>query len=171
MQLGIETVVILIIAIVLLGSMIYFIKTLIKPDTVGNIFAEQLGCGKTTVPTEATPILPTDLSIQLGGLNDVGLCVKNTYGKSLTASQVHFLQCLNPSGVAVEGVTAFSVQSLPEDLARGEAKALAFKLGTTSSSEENLGTWLCRVQISQTTDAISDANPGIGPIQLVIEVD
>jgi hypothetical protein len=169
MQLGIETVVILIIAIVLLGSMIYFIKSLIQPDSIKSIFVEQLGCGKTTIPTDNNPILPDRLKISLGEYDDVGFCVKNNIGTSIAGAEVRFLECIGPQGGAsVPASTIFEVSSLKEDFGRGDpVKALPFSLTTKKGALEGevLGTWICRVEVSPS------GTPGIGPVQIRIEVE
>ncbi len=173
MQLGIETVVILIIAIVLLGSMIYFIKSLISPDDLQAQIGNERGCGKTIIPNDATPILPKQYTVNQGGRSDLELCVYNNYGKTVTDARVHFLSCLKPDLTEVPSPeTYFKVASLGEEFPRGESKPYQLKLETTAAVTENeLGTWVCRVQVSRDKAAITDTNPGVGPIQLTFEME
>ncbi len=175
MQLGIETVVILIIAIVLLGSMIYFIKSLISPDDLKKQLEIERGCGKTIIPNDATPVLPDSMVVEYGRNNEVGLCVYNDFGKSLTGVKVHFTSCLKPDGTAVaDPATMFKVMDLGWDYDRtGKPLAHKFQIEPISPpvTEDDLGNWLCRIQISAAPGPINDANPGVGPVPLTLVLE
>jgi len=170
MQLGIETVVILIIAIVLLGSLIYFIKSLISPEDLKSQLAIERGCGKTIIPNDATPVLPTELTVVLGRNNQVGLCVYNNFGRSLTGMKVQLTSCLKPDGTQVVASTAFKVTDLSWDYSRNQIVSHQFQIEPVAGTvtENDLGNWLCRVQISGQAIPISDTAPGIGPVPLTI---
>ena len=143
MQLGIETVVILIIAIVLLGSMIYFIKSLISPKDLEDQLRIERGCGKTIIPNDATPVLPDEMVVEYGRNNEVGLCVYNDFGKSLTDVKVHLTSCLKPDGTPVtDPLTTFKVMDIGWNYDRtGKPKSHKFQIEPISPpvSENDLG--------------------------------
>jgi len=174
-QLGVEAVIILIIAIVLLGSIIYFIRSFIGSGSQGisDTFHSSIGCGKTINPSDSAPILPETMTIKLGKLNNVEFCAYNNYGKTISDAKVYFTECMKPDFTQItDATTALQVGSLGGNLDRGQLFSYKFAVKTTSAvTESDLGTWSCKVQISKDPTAISDANPGIGPqqINLVIE--
>ncbi len=179
MQLGVEAIIILIIAIVLLGSIIYFLNQYITAGSGGvkQTLEGSIGCGRTLNPTEGTPILPEVLEVKLSKEESMELCVYNDFGKQIKEAKISIGKCLLPDlEDAQENVLKAS--SLPLDLDRSSTRAYEFKLSVNKavveplyggSAEDSIGEWICAVSV---TGEDSVGNPAsVGPAQLRVIVE
>jgi hypothetical protein len=169
-QLGVETVIVLIIAIVLLGSIIYFIRTFIgsaSGEFEGQIERLKERCD---ADSDTSPILPARYSIKQGTINDISMCVYNNQGATIMNGKMFLLRCLKPNGEEVDPKAALNMSQLSTTMLRGESFLFKPKIDTRKMPESEIGLWTCNVQVSNSTGPVGPGNPGIGPLQIQFDV-
>jgi hypothetical protein len=169
MQLSIEAIIILVIAFVLLGLAIVFVKGFFTQagDRTDKIIGDTTNACNTA--TSDNPITPKKFQIQQGGKSDEEICVLNNADTPLVDSQLLLANCIDPDGTSVAGLTtpnaAIKLISAPLDIKRGESKAYQTTIRVNSTTA--IGTYICNVIVQKTGVASA---PKVGPIQMTFEV-
>jgi hypothetical protein len=167
MQLSIEAIIVLVIAIVLLGVGIAFIKNFF--EKASNPLEGQLESLKSCNANSNTPVLPTSYTVQAGGKEEgVEICIYNSEAAKLQQARITVLECLKPgSDIPVTGTSVpIKIQSLRFDLERSKAGLIPVTIDATTATD--LGTYICSIQVAKASPTAND--PKIGPLQVTFVV-
>jgi hypothetical protein len=168
MQLSIEAIIILVIAIVLLGLGIAFIKNFF--GQAATPLEGQLGSLKSCNANAQTPFLPTTYKLQQGTKEaGVEVCVFNNEAAKLVDAKIKIDECLTPAGTTVSAANSkIKIQTLKFDLDRSKSGLIPITIDATTTTTADIGTYICGIKVEKDSALASD--PSLGPVQVTIEV-
>jgi hypothetical protein len=164
MQLSIEAIIILVIAIVLLGLGIGFIKNFFGKGTdalAGSFDPIAEHCDVSA----DNPVVPREIELSQGKSKQVRVCVYNNQVGQIPGATIRLGTCVDPAGLTKTAPTTAGASSalpsdelkfivLGQDLDKGTTKG--YKVGVSTSGTAQLGTYICNAQIQCT-------GPSTGP--------
>lgn len=161
MQLSIEAIIILVIAIVLLGLGIAFVK-----DFFGKGSNSLLGAFDTANErcdaNSNTPIVPKTYSIKRG-TTPANICVYNDQDSDIVDGTIIVDSCIGPN-IAGSSTSMITITSLGQNI--GRAKNAGYKTTVQADSSAEIGgTYICNIRVSGTNQKI------IGPVQVTFTVN
>lgn len=167
MQLSIEAIIVLVIAIVLLGLGIGFIRSFFTQGEsgLGEYFDPiQEGC-----QVDAhNVILPKEFSMKPGSTTLHKVCVYNNRDAQIIDGVFGVRSCMGPDGTDATALITFG--SLEQSIDRGQAKG--YKIPIAVSREADLGTYICNIYVKQKGRTYDDNTvPVIGPEQVSFLVE
>jgi hypothetical protein len=153
MQLSIEAIIILVIAIVLLGLGIAFIKGFFGKGTdalLGSFDAVSERCDVSS----DNPIIPKAFSVKQGEANQIKICVYNNQQQRIPNGVFKIANCVNPAGNPLGATPPASAlpsgelkfTSLGQDIERGETKG--YKTNVQAGSSASPGVYICNIEVS-----------------------
>lgn len=165
MQLSIEAIIILVIAFVLLGLGIVFVKNFFaKAGSQTDRYIDQAGSACNTATLD-NPITPTKFQIKQGGSSTQEICVLNNAAKPIKTGKLELIKCYEPTAGAEATAGTISIISGPLPIQRAEGKSYQATIKT--KGDASLGTYICNIQVKDT----EGTEPAIvGPIQITVEV-
>ena len=161
MQLSIEAIIILVIAFVLLGLAIVFVKSFFDgidiPDPGGQTCY---------TANDENAITPRSIELKAGQKINKKICVYNNADKEVISPSLRLGQCIDPSGTPAPNVV--SLQSLPleKNIPRGGAVEFAVSFSIANNAAQ--GTYICNVFAQHLP--INPTEALVGPAQFLIEV-
>ena len=196
MQLSIEAIIILVIAIVLLGLGIAFIKNFFgkAQDPLGS----QIDSLKSCNANSETPLLPTNFNVDSTKVQ-FDLCVYNNGGLDLKNAKIRILSCMDDGGVdrvyfspeTAKDPTGYSATTAPAgtvypalkfanlgfNLEKRKSGLIPVTLSTYKASGASpsafdttqLGTYICNVVVQNpviTGTAVTGYSNVVGPVQV-----
>lgn len=160
MQLSIEAIIILVIAIVLLGLGVAFIKNFFgegEEALLGKFRPLKEECDVTA----SNPIIPKEFHVKKGEVNQENVCVYNNQNNDVANGRFEVLECIGPDGSAAP--SSFVVNSLGQDIARGESTG--YKTTIRTSENVSVGsTYICNIHVR------GNFNTTVGPAQVTFTV-
>jgi hypothetical protein len=157
MQLSIEAIIILVIAIVLLGLGIAFIKNFFAKGSAGLEGAFDPIAEHCDVSAD-NPVVPREIRLTQGERRQVKICVYNDQAAKIPSAYFAFKECIKPAGATgpaaplpvsgnypVSSVGDITLTSAGQDLARGQS--YGYKTTVAISETAILGTYICNVEI------------------------
>lgn len=183
MQLSIEAIIVLVIAIVLLGLGIGFIKNFFGEGSealLGKFEPLKEECDVTS----SNPIIPKELSVQQGDRTQVNICVYNTADQTITDGVFKIESCIDPNGDVVTATAladTITINSLGQNIDR--AKTTGYKTTIEVGGDAALGTYACNVllqkagagnnryAVTRSGTPPSPTGPIVGPVQMTFTVN
>jgi hypothetical protein len=163
MQLSIEAIIILVIAIVLLGLGIAFIKGFFGKGSdalLGKFEPLKEECDVNS----NNPIIPKEYHVKKGEVTAASICVFNDQDSDVVNGEFKVDGCIGP-GVTTPSATLININSLGQTLPRG--KSAGYKTTVTTDSSVQVGaTYICNIRVLGT-----GASPkSVGPVQMTFQV-
>jgi len=195
MQLSIEAIIILVIAIVLLGLGIGFIKQFFgkgSESLLGKFEPLKEDCDVNA----NSPLIPKEITLKQGESIQTKICVYNNQEKKVKNAVFKFLKCVGPDGVPIlsdEGANKYApnlkddvlvINALGQDIERNRFSGYKVSItagpsGTTTDSSQ-LGTYICNIVVTDEA-CINPTQTGstapcvvsgtVGPIQMTFNVE
>jgi hypothetical protein len=163
MQLSIEAIIILVIAIVLLGLGIAFIKGFFGKGSealLGKFEPLKEECDVNA----NNPIIPKEYHVKKGEVTAASICVFNDQDSDVIDGAFQVVGCIGP-GVTTPSATLIKINSLGQTVPRG--KSAGYKTTITPDTSVQVGsTYICNVKIQGT----GTSPKSIGPVQMTFEV-
>ena len=188
MQLSIEAIIVLVIAIVLLGLGIAFIKNFFGKGSDALLGSFDPINERCDVSAD-NPVIPKDLSVTQGETKQVKICVYNNQNANIPNAVLKISQCVDPSGdkkplnAPTTGTplpTALpndeiKITTLAQNIDRGKTVGYKATLAVASApanaggAGSELGTYICNVVVE--CDGSTCANTGKINTQMSIAVN
>lgn len=171
MQLSIEAIIVLVIAIVLLGLGVGFIKNFFGQGSdalLGKFTPLKEECDVTA----SNPVLPREFHVKKGSVNPMNLCVFNDQQSDVLGGTFEVQGCIGPgiAGTSVAGAHPIEITSLGQDIGRGQSTGYKTTLETAGFVEVG-GTYICNLQVKSAPQPGSTATgASVGPVQVTVQV-